>query len=208
MLGAGPLRLTREVTLPQLAPALVGRGGADVPLLLHVVRRHPDPRRARAGDGRDRDLQPGGAAVRPPGRSGAVAAAARRGRARARRREHPRGARGRRRHARRRARRAAPAGGRERVALAVVLAAGRARARAAARRARRSARSGSWGALFDETPALLVEPWQAAVYSVAFASVAALLALVVGGLAAVALARRPPGRRSTGSSCSRSAPRP
>jgi thiamine transport system permease protein len=52
---------------------------------------------------------------------------------------------------------------------------------------------GSWGALFDETPALLVEPWQAAVYSVAFASVATLIALVVGGLAAVALARRPPG---------------
>ena len=52
---------------------------------------------------------------------------------------------------------------------------------------------GSWGALFDETPALLVEPWQTAVYSVAFASVAALIALAVGGLAAVALARRPPG---------------
>ena len=55
-------------------------------------------------------------------------------------------------------------------------------------------RSGSWGALFDETPALLVEPWQAAVYSVAFASVAALIALVVGGLAAFALAR---GRRAS-----------
>ena len=52
---------------------------------------------------------------------------------------------------------------------------------------------GSWGALFQETPALLVEPWQAAVYSVAFASLAALVALVVGGLAAMALARRPPG---------------
>ena len=52
---------------------------------------------------------------------------------------------------------------------------------------------GSWGALFHETPALLVEPWQAAVYSVAFASLAALIALAVGGLAAVALARRPAG---------------
>ena len=45
----------------------------------------------------------------------------------------------------------------------------------------------------EETPALLVEPWQAAVYSVAFASVAALIALAVGGLAAVTLARRPTG---------------
>ena len=52
---------------------------------------------------------------------------------------------------------------------------------------------GSWGALFQETPALLVEPWQAAVYSLAFASLAALIALVVGGLAAVTLARRPAG---------------
>ena len=52
---------------------------------------------------------------------------------------------------------------------------------------------GNWGALFTETPALLVEPWQAAVYSVAFASLAAMIALVVGGLAAVTLARRAPG---------------
>ena len=52
---------------------------------------------------------------------------------------------------------------------------------------------GSWGALFQETPALLVEPWQAAVFSLAFAGVAAAIALTVGGLAAIALARRPPG---------------
>ena len=52
---------------------------------------------------------------------------------------------------------------------------------------------GSWRALFDETPALLVEPWQTAVYSIAFAALAAMVALVVGGLAAFALARRPPG---------------
>jgi thiamine transport system permease protein len=52
---------------------------------------------------------------------------------------------------------------------------------------------GNWGALFTETPALLVEPWQAAVFSVAFASLAALIALVVGGLAAMTLARRPAG---------------
>ena len=52
---------------------------------------------------------------------------------------------------------------------------------------------GNWGALFEETPALLVEPWRAAEYSLAFAGVAAFIALVVGGLTAVALARRPPG---------------
>jgi thiamine transport system permease protein len=52
---------------------------------------------------------------------------------------------------------------------------------------------GSWGALFDATPALLVDPWEAAVFSVFFAGVAAAIALVVGGLAAVVLARRPVG---------------
>jgi thiamine transport system permease protein len=52
---------------------------------------------------------------------------------------------------------------------------------------------GHWGSLFRETPALLVEPWQAAVYSVAFAGIAAGIALSVGGLAALALARRPAG---------------
>ena len=67
---------------------------------------------------------------------------------------------------------------------------------------------GNWGALFEETPALLVEPWRAAEYSIAFAGVAA---------ADRARRRRARGRRarpaaaresSTGSSCSRSAPRP
>jgi len=52
---------------------------------------------------------------------------------------------------------------------------------------------GSWQSLLRETPVLLVDPWQAAGYSIAFASVATLIALVVGGLAAVSLARRPPG---------------
>lgn len=52
---------------------------------------------------------------------------------------------------------------------------------------------GSWDTLFRETPALLVEPWRAAGYSVVFAGIAALMALGVGGLAALALARRPPG---------------
>ena len=52
---------------------------------------------------------------------------------------------------------------------------------------------GSWGALFQETPALLVEPWRAAAYSIAFAAVATVIALLVGGLAAHVLARRPPG---------------
>lgn len=52
---------------------------------------------------------------------------------------------------------------------------------------------GSWGSLFRESPALLVEPWQAAAYSVAFAGTAALVALAVGGLAALALSHRRPG---------------
>jgi thiamine transport system permease protein len=52
---------------------------------------------------------------------------------------------------------------------------------------------GSWHLLFEETPALLVEPWQAAAYSIGFAGIAAVIALVVGGIAAFTLARRPPG---------------
>jgi thiamine transport system permease protein len=81
--------------------------------------------------------------------------------------------------------------GRERVALVAVLCtAGVILVLPLAELVRQS--RGSWSALFDETSALLVEPWQAAVYSVAFASVAALIALAVGGLAAAALARRPP----------------
>ena len=82
--------------------------------------------------------------------------------------------------------------GRERITIATVLgAAAFVLALPLAVLFRRSL--GSWGALFHETPALLVEPWQAAVYSVAFASLAALIALVVGGLAAVTLAGRPAG---------------
>jgi thiamine transport system permease protein len=52
---------------------------------------------------------------------------------------------------------------------------------------------GSWGSLFEETPALLVEPWRAAGYSVVYATTAAAIALGLGGLAAIAIARRPPG---------------
>jgi thiamine transport system permease protein len=52
---------------------------------------------------------------------------------------------------------------------------------------------GSWHLLFEETPALLVEPWEAAVFSIAFAGVASALALAVGGIAAFTLARRQPG---------------
>ena len=82
--------------------------------------------------------------------------------------------------------------GRERVAVVGVLRR-RGRARASARHppppfARQLGRA------VRETPALLVEPWQTAVYSVAFASVPPLIALVVGGLAAVRA--RPPAARS------------
>ena len=82
--------------------------------------------------------------------------------------------------------------GRERVALSVVLAVG-ALVLVFPLALLVSQARGSWGTLFEETPALLVEPWRAAVFSIAFAGVAAAIALVVGGLAALALARRPPG---------------
>ena len=48
------------------ARARARRGGGDrLPLLVHVVRGRPDPRRAAVRDDRGRDLQPGGPAVRP-----------------------------------------------------------------------------------------------------------------------------------------------
>ena len=68
VLGAGPLRRAPRDHAAAAGSGPLGGGGADVPLLLHVVRRHPDPRRARPRDARDGDLQPGGAALRPPGR--------------------------------------------------------------------------------------------------------------------------------------------
>jgi thiamine transport system permease protein len=45
-------------------------------------------------------------------------------------------------------------------------------------------------ALAEETPTLLVPPWQAILNSLAFAAAATAVALVVGGLAAVVVARR------------------
>ena len=53
-----------------------------LPLLLHVVRGDPHPRRAALRDSRDRDLQPGGASVRPPHGGGARPAPTGRGRRR------------------------------------------------------------------------------------------------------------------------------
>ena len=76
-LGAGPWRRLREVTLPLLAPSLAAAAADRVPLLLHVVRRRPDPRRPRLRDARGRDLQPGRPALRPAGRRDPLARAAR-----------------------------------------------------------------------------------------------------------------------------------
>ena len=89
-------------------------------------------------------------------------------------------------HARRRPR------GRERLAVAAVLAAAATGLglplAVLVQRSR-----GAWHALFDETPALLVTPWHAAVNSLLFATAATAIALAVGGLTAVALARLRPG---------------
>ena len=64
---AGGGRCARS-TLPLLAPALAARRGDRVPLLVHVVRGRPRPRRPALRDDRGRDLQPGGRALRPPRR--------------------------------------------------------------------------------------------------------------------------------------------
>ena len=192
VLGAGPLRRAREITLPQLAPALSAASALTflfcftsfgVILILGGPGRATVETEIYNRAARLFDLQ--AAAALSLLQLGSRCDRAHGGR-------HPRGPSGRRGHARRRERRAPPA---------TRLGARRPRRRTRSRRARaplparRAARAvrGSWGALFEPTPALLVEPWEAAVFSVAFASVAAAIALVVGGLAAVALARRPAG---------------
>ena len=109
VLGAGPLRRAREVTLPQLAPALSAASALTFLFCFTsfgVILILGGPGRATRGDG---DLQPGRAAVRPAGGGRAVAAAARRRCGRAHGGRHPRGTSGRRRNARRRERRAPPA---------------------------------------------------------------------------------------------------
>ncbi len=194
VLGAGPWRRRAGGDPAPAGPGPLGLRGADVPLLLHVVRRHPHPRRPgegapsrrRSTTGRRGSSTSQAAAVLSLLQLGAVAIVlavasileGRVGVAGTLTGEHD--------VLRRPTRR-------ERIAL--VHGAGRRGrcARAAPRRARRTVVRRAGRALFRETPALLVEPWQTAGYSIAFAGVATLIALVVGGLAAVALARRPPG---------------
>ncbi len=191
VLGAGPLRRLREVTVPQLAPALSAAAALTflfcftsfgVILILGGPSRATLETEIYNRAARLFDLQAAAAlsllqlgavalvlAVTSvlEARSGGASTLADEGGV---------------------LRRAA---GRERIALVVVLsAAGLVLVLPLAVLVSRSL--GSWSELLQETPALLVEPWQAAVYSVAFASVAALIALSIGGLAAVALARRPP----------------
>ncbi len=192
VLGAGPFRRAREVTLPQLAPALSASAALTflfcftsfgVILILGGPGRATVETEIYNRAARQFDLQAAAAlSLLQLGAVAVVLAAASILEA------HTAGA-------------SALAdessvlrrpAGRERVAVVAILAvAAFVLVLPLAVLARRSL--GSWGALFRETPALLVEPWQAAVYSVAFASVAAAIALVVGGLAAVTLARRPPG---------------
>ena len=86
--------------------------------------------------------------------------------------------------------------GRERAAVATVLVvAGAALALPIALLVTRSLDTGTtaWRGLIRETPALLVSPWHTVVNSIAFAAAATALAVAVGGLAAVTLARLRPG---------------
>jgi thiamine transport system permease protein len=86
--------------------------------------------------------------------------------------------------------------GRERAAVGVVLAVtGTILLLPLAMLVARSLDTGTtaWRRLFEETPALLVTPWHAIVDSILFATVAAGLSVLVGGLAALVLARARPG---------------
>ena len=192
VLGAGPWRRVREVTLPQLAPALSASAALTflfcftsfgVILILGGPGRATLETEIYNRAARQFDLQ--AAATLSLLQLGAVAivlavASVLEGRA---------GGAGTLAGERDVLRRP---NGRERVALATVLTiAALALALPLVVLVERSL--GSWALLFRETPALLVEPWQAAGYSVAFAACATLVALLVGGLASVSLARRPVG---------------
>ena len=205
VLGAGPWRRAREVTLPQLAPALSASAALTflfcftsfgVILILGGPARATLETEIYNRAARQFDLQ--AAAVLSLLQLGAVAivlavASILEGRA---------GVAG------------TLTGERRRAAAPDAAGARRARRRCSAVAALALAlplvvlveRSlGSWGALFRETPVLLVEPWQAAGYSIAFAGVAtadrAPRRRTCGGLARTAGRRAP----STASSCCRSA---
>ena len=170
VLGAGPWRRAREVTLPQLAPALSAAGALTflfcftsfgVILILGGPARATVETEIYNRAARLFDLQAAAAlSLLQLGAVAIVLAVASVLEARAGRGRDDRGREGR-----------APAPGRlpSAFALAAVLGLGAILlGLPLAVLVRRSL--GNWGALFEETPALLVEPWRAAEYSLAFAS--------------------------------------
>ena len=72
VLGSNRSRAFFEITLPLLLPAIAAAGPAGLPLLLHQLRRDPDPRRAALRHPGGGDLPPGGQLV-PPARGRAIA---------------------------------------------------------------------------------------------------------------------------------------
>ena len=174
------------------------RGRSDrLPLLVHLVRHRPHPRRPAVRDDRGRDLQPGGPPVRPAGSGRPLDRAARVRRRDRVGRDAARTATGGTRSAARRAGHA-PAGAHARATeldrraslgglavflglpLAVLVERSLAVGGGHTARCLQSARR--------PTSVLLVAPWEAVVNSIVYASVATAIALVVGGLAAFAVA--------------------
>ena len=197
-LGAGAAARFRHVTLP-LPQRRQPRQPPRLPLLLHLVRRHPHPRRA-CGATLETEIYNAAAhlfdlrtaAVLSLVQLGAVAAILglsslfERGLQRnvpLVTEEDQTAAAGRRPAVDRRGR-PRSLGPRARAA-----ARGARRALARSTRARR-AELVFYRELGSETAVLLVEPWRAILGSLLFATAATLLALVVGGLAAFAVARR------------------
>jgi thiamine transport system permease protein len=196
VLGAGPLRRAREVTLPRLAPALSAASALTflfcftsfgVVLILGGPGRSTLETEIYLQAARAFDLRAAAALsllqlalvalallaisrIEARGGGGRTAASPRDG--------------------------LRPPTGRERAVVAAVLAVSVALLLLpVAMLASRSLTTGAtaWQALFRETPALLVTPARAILHSVLFAAVAAALAVLVGGLAAIVLARLRPG---------------
>ena len=217
-LGAAPWRATPRDHAAAARARARGGGGDRLPLLVHVVRDRPHPRRPALRDDRGGDLQPGRPPLRPARGGRALARAARlrrrdrlgRDAARAAARRHRAAPRAER-DTLRRPSHVAREGSSSRRASAALGALPRAparRPRRALARGRRRARARRLPrARASRRASLLAAPWEAIVNSIVYAAAATLIAVVVGGLAAFAVADTRGSRCSTASLCSRSARR-
>ena len=196
-LGASPAARAREITLPLLAPALAAASAIVFLFSFTSFGDRPRPRRTALRHGRGRDLQPGGQTLRPARRGAALARPARMRGRRCLGGDAPRATA--RRHRRLRGRSATRSDrvrtARDKTIVAASLGGlGLFLGLPLAVLVERSLAVGgghgfdAYRALAEPTSVLLASPWEAIVNSIVYAGAASLIAVVVGGLAAFAVA--------------------